>query len=75
MYLVCRGCNDKFMIGKTFSSGYYIANEDIVSELNDFYDTHSFCDVDMTVNNENQFSLEYEIAIDEGVKEYIPKIL
>ena len=70
MYLVCRGCNENFMLGKTMSSGYYAHREDYQSELNDFYDKHSFCG---EVHNENQFELSYEIAIDD-VKEYVPNI-
>ena len=72
MYLVCRGCNESFMLGKTMSCGYYAHRENYQSELNEFYDKHSFCDELKQVHNENQFELSYEIAYDKEVKEYEP---
>ena len=66
MWLVCRGCGTGFMLGKTFSSGYYTSNEDFENNLNTFYDEHAFCG---GVDNENMFELQYETAHDDGVKE------
>ncbi|HEY5585697.1 MAG TPA: hypothetical protein VIK78_14575 [Ruminiclostridium sp.] len=71
MYLVCRGCNKGFMIGKTMLDGYYTSQEDFEHKLNEFYSLHDYCNITKEVNSENQFELAYETAVDEDVKELI----
>jgi hypothetical protein len=70
MWLVCRGCGEKFLLGKTMGTGYYTHQDNFEDKINEFYNEHSFCDVINEVNNENQFSLEYETAWDKDVKEF-----
>lgn len=69
MWLVCRGCGKKILLGKTMLSGYYVHYDDIQTELNNFYGEHAFCDEKEEVYSENQYELAYDTAIDEGIKE------
>ena len=65
MYLVCRQCNGKIMLGKIFSESYYTCCDDrknFEDELNNFYAAHEFCHGENYIHPENQFELEYEIA-------------
>ena len=43
MYIRCKHCGDILLIGKTMSNGYYISNENLLRDLNDFYDEHNWC--------------------------------
>ena len=72
MYIVCRKCNDSYMIAKTMGEGYYQRNySDKFECINDFYNYHAFCtdckcgnyicDYDDTdICSENQFTIGYE---------------
>jgi len=70
MYLVCRGCNDGLLMGKTLGGGYYTFYDNMTKTLDDFYEEHAFCDKKNEVNWENQFEIRYESANEDGVKEY-----
>lgn len=47
IFLRCRGCGAGFNLGKTFAEGYsrgrYTGEADLLTELNNFYEKHTFC--------------------------------
>lgn len=49
MYLECKGCGEKFFIGKRFGDAYYISeypqvyDKPFKTRLNDFYENHFYC--------------------------------
>lgn len=47
IYLRCKGCGATLFLGKTFLQGYYwedYGGGPLQDRLNDFYDTHNYCD-------------------------------
>lgn len=70
MYLCCRRCKEKFLIGKGFALEYQTRGDATYTErLNEFMDDHSLCDFDngTNVHVENIFELVYEHAMDDSV--------
>lgn len=66
MWLVCRSCNERFLLGKCMGDGCYYTRPFHSEELEEFYDEHYCCDL---VNPQNVFKLCYESAYDVGVEE------
>lgn len=66
MYIRCRTCGEKYMIGKIYLEGYFIQERDKIKfydGLEKFYNDHNFCTdekLDKEINTENQFDIYYE---------------
>jgi len=62
IFLRCRGCGAAFNLGKTFAEGYsrgrYTGEADLLTELNNFYDKHTFCRYKNEVDESNIEYLE-----------------
>jgi hypothetical protein len=72
MYLVCKGCDKGFLLGKTMSTGYHTFYDakDLHDDINDFFSEHHCCDEKREVHYDNQFEIRYEFAHEEDLKEY-----
>ena len=48
IYLECKGCGEKFFMGKRFGDAYFISDypadkKPFKDRLNDFYENHFYC--------------------------------
>ena len=66
MWLRCRGCGTKFLLGKSYGSGYNPYYTDMTTCISEYYEEHNDCG---NVEPENQFELVYEHSYSDNVKE------
>lgn len=71
MWLVCRVCNAKFLLAKTYGIYGTFQEENLHIELNKFFKEHAFScnDETDTISADNGFKLCYDHAEDEGIEE------
>lgn len=69
MWIVCRYCNSKFLLAKTYGIYGTFQEENLYKELNKFFNDHAFCDNNKNVSSENGFKICYDHSLDDGIDE------
>ena len=89
MFIRCKQCGEIFLIGKTMRNGYYLSNENILNDLNTFYEQHNWCNKEKNMNdisycdtplgiddhNDNNFEIAYEFENNKDLVEVKQKII